>query len=343
MRRLLLILLLVCNSAWASITDLKLSTAQIFDVQWYVSGGKLYASSFNYIYASINYATQTASAARLTAAQYNDINSVSGRYIGFFASTTNPGTYGMAVFNADGTKYKILNNTGSFRALADGAIFYNGNNSWGTLITTGAGYALGSSGNFTITADYPTSAQLQAYTPPSSTPLASGQVASSLCCGGSSTSFNAITVNQSGTKNNYAGYSGSGSFNTVNITQSGNNTTQANYTDLRITGNHDTVNITQTSTGGGKGVFATVTDNNNSVTILQKDSGSDYLNLNLSGGSKTVSVTQQGSANHMADITLSGTGARSLNLTQQGTSQQFYSINSSCASACQAITVTQGN
>ena len=374
MRRLLLILLLVCNSAVASITDLKLSTAQIFDVQWYTSGGKLYASGFNYIYASINYATQTASAARLTAAQYNDINSVSGRYIGFFASTTNPGTYGMAVFNADGTKYKILNNTGSFRALADGAIFYNGNNSWGTLITTGAGYALGSSGNFTITADYPTSAQLQAYTPPSSTPLASGQVASSLCCGGSSTSFNAsqtnltklntfvnrntadskvyveqignsntITVNQSGTKNNYAGYSGSGSFNTVNITQSGNNTTQANYTDLRITGNHDTVNITQTSTGGGKGVFATVTDNNNSVTILQKDSGSDYLNLNLSGGSKTVSVTQQGSANHMADITLSGTGARSLNLTQQGTSQQFYSINSSCASACQAITVTQGN
>ena len=79
------------------------------------------------------------------------------------------------------------------------------------------------------------------------------------------------------------------------------------------------------------------------MTILQKDSGSDYLNLNLSGGSKTVSVTQQGSANHMADITLSGTGARSLNLTQQGTSQQFYSINSSCASACQAITVTQGN
>lgn len=377
MRRLLLILLLVCNSAVASITDLKLSTAQIFDVQWYTSGGKLYASGFNYIYASINYATQTASAARLTAAQYNDINSVSGRYIGFFASTTNPGTYGMAVFNADGTKYKILNNTGTFVALADGAIFYNGNNSWGTLVTTGAGYAMGSSGNWTITTSNPTNAQLQAYTPPSSTPLTAGQTAQAaptLCCGGSSSSFsagqtnitklntfvnrttadskvyieqignsNTITVNQTGTKNNYTGYSSNGSFNNVTITQSGNSSTQANYVDLTLNGNSNTVSITQQSTGGGKGVFATVQDNNNNVTVLQKDSGSDYLNLNLSGGSKTVNVTQQGSANHMADITLSGAGARSLNLTQQGTSQQFYSINSTCASACQAITVTQGN
>ena len=375
MRRLLLILLLVCNSAVASITDLKLSTAQIFDVQWYTSGGKLYASGFNYIYASINYATQTASAARLTAAQYNDINSVSGRYIGFFASTTNPGTYGMAVFNADGTKYKILNNTGSFVALADGAIFYNGNNSWGTLVTTGAGYTMGSSGNWTITTSYPTTTQLQAYTPPSSTPLSAGQTAApALCCGGSSSSFNAgqtninklntfvnrttadskvyveqignsntITIQQSGTKNNYAGYSSNGSFNNVTITQSGNSSTQANYVDLTLNGNSNTVSITQQSTGGGKGVFATVQDNNNNVSVLQKDGGSDYLNLNLSGGSKTVSVTQQGSANHMADINLSGAGARSLNLTQQGVTQQFYSINSSCASACQAITVTQGN
>ena len=374
MKRLLLILLFVCSPLWANITDLKLSTAQIFDVQWYTSGGKLYASGFNYIYASINYATQTASAARLTAAQYADINSVAGRYIGFFASTTNPGTYGMAVFNSDGTKYKILNNTGSFVALADGAIFYNGNNSWGTLVTTGAGYTMGSSGNWTITTSYPTTTQLQAYTPPSSTPLSAGQTAApALCCGGSSASFNAsqtnitklntfvnrttadskvyieqignsntITVNQTGTKNNNTTYVGNGSFNTVNVTQSGNNSTQANYTDLNVHGNSNTVGLTQTSTGGGKGIFATINDNNNSVTVLQKDGGSDYLNLNLSGGSKSVDITQQGSAGHMADITLSGAGARSLNLVQQGSTQQFYSINSSCTTGCQPITVIQG-
>jgi hypothetical protein len=176
MKTLFFALLLLCSNAFAAITDLKLSTAQIFDVQWNISGGILNASGFNYIYSSVNYATQTNSAARWTLAQTQDAN-INGRYIGFFNSTTNPGTYGMAVFNSNGSVYKIINNTGSFRALADGAIFYNGNGMWGTLITTGQGYNNGQSGSWAVTQDNPNNAQLQAYTPPSSTPLAAGQTA----------------------------------------------------------------------------------------------------------------------------------------------------------------------
>jgi hypothetical protein len=176
MKAIFLTLLLLCSNAFAAITDLKLSTAQIFDVQWSISGGILNTSGFNYIYSSINYDTQTTSAARWTAAQTTDAGS-NGRYIGFFNSTTNPGTYGMAVFNSDGSTYKIINNTGSFRTLADGAIFYNGNGQWGTLITTKQGYSLGQSAQFTLTQEYPTNQQLQAYTPDSTTPLAAGQTA----------------------------------------------------------------------------------------------------------------------------------------------------------------------
>jgi hypothetical protein len=176
MKRFLIFLLFVCSNAFGGITDLKLSTAQIFDVQWYISGGRLNASGFSYIYASVNYDTQTNSAARWTAAQTADA-SANGRYIGFFNSTTNPGTYGMAVFNSNGTRYKTINNTGSFRALADGAIFYNGNGMWGTLITTGQGYNNGQNGNWAVTQDNPNNTQLQAYTPPSSTPLSAGQTA----------------------------------------------------------------------------------------------------------------------------------------------------------------------
>lgn len=176
MKHIFLALLLLCSNAFGAITDLKLSTAQIFDVQWYISGGRLNASGFNYIYASVNYATQTTSAARWTAAQTADANS-NGRYIGFYNSPTVAGTYAMAVFNSDGSIYKVINYTGSFRALADGAIFYNGNNSWGTLITTGQGYTNGQSGNWAVTQDNPTNSQLQAYVPPSSTPLAAGQTA----------------------------------------------------------------------------------------------------------------------------------------------------------------------
>ena len=176
MKAVFLALLLMCSNAFAAITDLKLSTAQIFDVQWNISGGRLNASGFNHIFASINYATQTASAARWTAAETADAGA-NGRYIGFFNSTTNPGTYGMAVFNSDGTRYKTINNTGTFRALADGAIFYNGNGMWGTLITTGQGYSNGQSGSWAVTQENPNNAQLQAYNPPSSTPLAAGQTA----------------------------------------------------------------------------------------------------------------------------------------------------------------------
>ena len=181
MKALFLTLLLLCSNAFANITTAKFSTAQIFDVQWNVSGGNLNASGFNYIFSSINYATQTASAARWTAAQTADA-SANGRYIAFFNSTTNPGTYGMAVFNSDGSTYKIINNTGTFRALADGAIFYNGNGMWGTLITTKQGYNYGQSGSWAVTQDCNTSASacntaLSSYTPPSSTPLAAGQTA----------------------------------------------------------------------------------------------------------------------------------------------------------------------
>lgn len=194
-----------------------------------------------------------------------------------------------------------------------------------------------------------------------------------LCCGGSSAAFpidadktlsinafknrttndsqvyieqigndNTVTVQQTGTRNNYTEYNGNGSFNNIDITQSGNSSTETNYVKLDVTGNSNSVDITQQSTGGTKSIFATVNNNNNSVTILQKDSGNHHVDLTLSGGDKTVDITQQGSAGHMADVTLTGASARTLNLMQQGTTQQFYSINSNCTGSCQAISVTQG-
>lgn len=154
---------------------------------------------------------------------------------------------------------------------------------------------------------------------------------------------NTITVNQTGTENNFLQYTGDGSFNTVTVNQSGTNSTQANYAEIAVNGNSNSVNLTQQSTGGGKGAFVTVNDNNNLINVQQKDSGSHYLSLTVSGGNKTVDVLQQGSANHMANISLSG-NQTGLNLTQSGSQQQFYSINHTCSTAggCGTITVQQG-
>lgn len=195
-----------------------------------------------------------------------------------------------------------------------------------------------------------------------------------LCCGGSSAAFNAdttnaakvsafvnrttndsrvyieqignmntITVQQSGTKNNYAGYTSNGSSNDIDIVQSGNASTQVNYTNVNVTGNSNTVNVTQSSTGGAKGAFVNIQNNNNSVIIQQKDSGSHWADVTVSGGNKNVDVLQQGSASHMARINLSGL-PQDLSLTQSGSTQQYYSITSNCATAggCAKITVNQG-
>jgi hypothetical protein len=197
---------------------------------------------------------------------------------------------------------------------------------------------------------------------------------SSLCCGGSASSFNtnssfstraqnfasgvgssangnrvyieqvgnnnSTTVTQTG-RQNYSSNIITGSNNTVSVTQSSTNNVQTNYSENTISGSGNSVTLEQTSTGGGKGIMATVNDNNNSVTIRQRDGGSHYAEVTLSGSDKTVSVTQEGSAGHMSRIDLSG-GATSLTLSQSGTSQLHYSIQHTCAtSSCSAITVTQ--
>ena len=200
---------------------------------------------------------------------------------------------------------------------------------------------------------------------------------SSLCCGGSSAPFNAsatnvakvnafinrttqdskviieqignqnsITVSQEGSRNNYVKYNGNGTSNNIHIKQVANNNSQTNYVDLTVVGNYNTVDIrqqTSNETGSfGKGVFANITDNNNSLTIQQKNSGSHYAEVNLSGGNKSVNITQEGSAGHMASVTLSGQPT-SLTLQQSGSAQNFYSIQFNCGTAggCAPISVTQ--
>jgi len=274
--------------------------------------------------------------------------------------------------------------TGHIINMGTDFFFFVGNdNDTGQLFSMTQGFANTAGVTWTGTLN-PTAAQVDAYaTNGSTTPLAAGQTATpagpppppSLCCGGSAAAFNANTINtakvltftnrttadsrvtieqlgtqnevvvdQSGTKQNYVNYYGNGLSNDIDIKQTGNSTTQVNYTDLRVVGNFNTVKIEQTSTGGAKGAFVNVQNNNNSLTLKQQDSGSHYAEVNLSGGNKTVDILQQGSAGHMTSVTLTGPQPSSLNLIQAGSTQQYYSITNNCTTAggCAPITVTQG-
>jgi hypothetical protein len=160
-RKLFLILLLVCTNAFGAITDGKFGINQIFDVQYWWNGTTLNASNFIAPYNK-NFQTVTTTA---------------GQYFQFFASTTNPGTYGLKLMNSNGTQHSIVHDTGDITALGSGAIFYIGSGFFGNVITTAQGYNYGASAQFTNMDTSVTSSDLNNYTYASTTPLAAGQTA----------------------------------------------------------------------------------------------------------------------------------------------------------------------
>lgn len=298
-----------------------------------------------------------------------------GQYVQFSISGDPSFPYVAKVYNSDGTEAGVIG-TGKIVNMGPDYFFFIGDdNNTGQLFSLTSGMSDTSGVSWTGTLN-PTQEQVDAYAAGGSTsPLAAGETAGApgLCCGGSAAPFNAnagfvgrldqwnnnnitgdnavnitqignynaATVQQSGNRN-YVELSVAGHNNTSTVTQSTTGPTQSNYIEATVLGNSNSTQLEQISTGQVKGIYATVTDDNNSVVVQQKDSGGHYAEINLSGGNKTVDLLQQGGGNHMARITLSG-GATSITTTQSGGTQQHYSIDHNCAQAsCAAITVTQG-
>ena len=161
MKKIFLMLLLLCSNAFGAITDGKFGINQIFDVQYNWNGTTLNASNFIAPYDK----------------NFNTVTVTSGQYFQFFASTTNPGTYGLKLMNSNGTFSRVVHDTGDITALGNGAIFYIGSGFFGNVITTAAGYNYGASAQFTNMDTSVTSSDLNNYTFASTTPLAAGQTA----------------------------------------------------------------------------------------------------------------------------------------------------------------------
>ena len=150
-------------TAKADISDGHFSTNQIFDVQYYWSGTTLNASNFIAPY-DMNFTHPTVT---------------SGQYFAFFPSTTNPGTYGLGLYNSNGTLAQVVHNTGTLQAIGPDALFYIGSGFFGTVITTSAGYSYGSSASFSNMDTSVSTSDMTSYTWASTTPLSAGQTASS--------------------------------------------------------------------------------------------------------------------------------------------------------------------
>ena len=134
----------------------------------------------------------------------------------------------------------------------------------------------------------------------------------------------------------------SGASNVLNLEQYDGGTLSKHYMSLDIDAGTNTIDISQRG-NSQKSLFLDVDNNGNDVDILQKDTGTHYLDLSLGGsGNHDVDITQQGTGNHAARITLGGYDT-DFDLLQQGSTSQSYELNNSCGNAlgC-SINVTQG-
>jgi hypothetical protein len=277
------------------------------------------------------------------------------QYFAFFESTTNPGTYGFAIYNANGTIDWVLHNTGSFRALSPEVVFYNGNNFWGTVVSITEGFSYGDSNSWTDIINNPTQQQIDNYEPGATEPLAAGETATVTAEPAPTEIFySSITPQQQQLRDARLSSNGAhildvdiiGNNNTVEIDQRG----AGHYLELMILGNSNQVELTQEGTvsqhyqetviegdlnqvgitqsgSGSKTAFIVVDSANSIVTIEQTGTGSHFLDFVLEGNMHTVEIIQDGAGNHAATVyLLEGDGAWDFTLHQTGSTSQTYSL-----------------
>jgi hypothetical protein len=338
---LLLSVVFLSKMSVAAITDGKFSINQIFDVQYYWSGNTLYASNFIAPYDK-NFQTVTVTA---------------GQYFQFFASTTQPGKYGLKLMNSDGTQARIIHDHGDITALSSGAIFYIGSGFFGNVISTAQGYNYGASATFTDMDRDVTSADLNNYTWASTTPLAAGETASSpppppppptpVYSSGITTqqqTRKTVNLNENPLGHN-AQVNILGDDNIINIQQVGGR----HFVSVDVQGNVNNVEILQTSTvnarhymeakvagsnndlilqqrDSSKTQFVEVLGTNNSVTTNQKGTGNHYLDVKITGDNHTAGIIQDGSGSHKATVHLDGSQPWNFNLNQNSSTGQTYSL-----------------
>jgi hypothetical protein len=166
----------------ADITDQPFGPNQVFDVQynWAHSSNP---SSPDFTCYSDPSSCDVLNVSGLTTPYSSVTNNqpilTAGQYYKFFNSTTVPGTYGLAVYNADGTQAFIMHNTGNFYKATSQGMFYEGGGMYGTVLSPSAGYAAGSSASLSVGLGAPTAADLSGYTASSTTVLAAGATAGS--------------------------------------------------------------------------------------------------------------------------------------------------------------------
>ena len=179
----------MANTAQADITDQPFGPNQVFDVQYNWAHSSNPTSPDFSCYGDPS-SCDVLNVSGLTTPYSSVTNNqpilTAGQYYKFFNSTTVPGTYGLAVYNADGTQAFVMHNTGNFYKATSAGMFYEGGGMYGTVLSPSAGYAAGSSASLAVGIGAPTAADLSGYTASATVVLAAGETPSTVSGGGSS-------------------------------------------------------------------------------------------------------------------------------------------------------------
>lgn len=124
---------------------------------------------------------------------------------------------------------------------------------------------------------------------------------------------------------NYLEMDISGNTNTADITQSGTNLTR-NFADIDIDGSTNDLTVLQEG-ASEKVLFLDINGSFGTFDIIQKETGSHYLDLSSTGNDAIVTVLQEGQGNHSATIDLVNSGGNwDFTLTQSGDVDQLFSL-----------------
>jgi len=133
--------------------------------------------------------------------------------------------------------------------------------------------------------------------------------------------YNNINVTQSGGKNTmYLGINGDS--NTINNSQSG-----SNYLNNLVQGNSNSMTSSQSNTGGSHYQETKImSGNNNNISVLQKDNGSNIMFNTITGSNNSITAVQEGTGGHYLENVLMGNG-HTVIVNQSGTTANNANIN----------------
>ena len=118
------------------------------------------------------------------------------------------------------------------------------------------------------------------------------------------------------------------------------------FAHINITGDYNDVLMTQrtNSSSSGHEYWLHLEGDNNDIYTVQREGGSQYINLDIYNDYNQVDLRQTNAGDHYMSVILNGTQPTDITVYQNGWNNKSYSISQNChtVGGC-SVSVTQGN